>query len=147
MISPYWIDGPEPAIVDPGPSSSLDGLVGGLAELGVALTDIRHVLLTHVHLDHAGGAGHLVARAPQLQVHIHADGAAHMTDPERLVASTRRTFGEAHDRLWGDVTPIPAERIRPWEPGDGCRSLGCGLWPPQGTYRITYPTWSRQRGP
>ncbi len=116
VISSYWIDGPEPAIVDPGPSTSLDGLEASLAELGVGLPDIRHVLLTHVHLDHAGGTGHLVSRLPHLQVHVHADGAPHMADPERLVASTRRTFGEAHDRLWGDVTPVPAECIRPWEP-------------------------------
>ena len=115
-ISAYWIDGPEPAIVDPGPSTSLGGLEDSLAELGVGLSDIRHVLLTHVHLDHAGGTGHLVSRFPHLQVHVHADGAPHMADPERLVASTRRTFGEAHDRLWGEVTPVSAERIRPWAP-------------------------------
>ena len=115
-ISAYWIDGPEPAIVDPGPSTSLGGLEDSLAELGVGLSDIRHVLLTHVHLDHAGGTGHLVSRFPHLQVHVHADGAPHMADPERLVASTRRTFGEAHDRLWGDVPPVSAERIRPWAP-------------------------------
>ena len=116
VISAYWIDGPEPAIVDPGPSTSLDGLEESLTELGVGLADIQHVLLTHVHLDHAGGTGHLVSQLPHLQVHVHADGAPHMVDPERLVASTRRTFGEAHDRLWGDVLPVPAERIRPWEP-------------------------------
>ena len=115
-ISSFWIDGPEPAIVDPGPSTSLGGLEDGLAELGAGLSDIRHVLLTHVHLDHAGGTGHLVSRVPHLEVHVHADGAPHMAEPERLVASTRRTFGDAHDRLWGDVLPIPAERIRPWEP-------------------------------
>jgi glyoxylase-like metal-dependent hydrolase (beta-lactamase superfamily II) len=115
-ISAYWIDGPEPAIVDPGPSTSLDGLEEGLAELGVGLSDIRHILLTHVHLDHAGGTGHLVSRFSHLEVHIHAEGAPHMADPERLVASTRRTFGESHDRLWGEVMPVPAERIRPWEP-------------------------------
>ena len=118
VIASYWIDGPEPAIVDPGPSTSLDGLEDGLAELGVALADIQHVLLTHVHLDHAGGTGHLVSRFPHLQVHVHVDGAPHMADPERLVSSTRRTFGEAHDRLWGDVLPVPAERIRPWEPAE-----------------------------
>jgi glyoxylase-like metal-dependent hydrolase (beta-lactamase superfamily II) len=115
-ISAYWIDGPEPAIVDPGPATSLSGLEDGLAELGVGLSDIRHVLLTHVHLDHAGGTGHLLSRFPHLEVHIHVDGAPHMADPERLVASTRRTFGEAHDRLWGEVMPVPADRIRPWEP-------------------------------
>ena len=115
VISSYWIDGPEPAIVDPGPSTSLDGLEDGLAELGVGLPDICHVLLTHVHLDPAGGTGHLVSRFPQLRVHVQLDGASHMVDPERLVASTRRTFGEAHDRLWGEVVPVPAERIRPWE--------------------------------
>ena len=115
VISSYWIDGPEPAIVDPGPSTSLGGLEDSLAELGVELSDIRHVLLTHIHLDHAGGTGHLLSRFPHLEVHIHVDGAPHMADPERLVASTRRTFGEAHDRLWGEVMPVPADRIRPWE--------------------------------
>jgi glyoxylase-like metal-dependent hydrolase (beta-lactamase superfamily II) len=114
-ISPYWIDGPEPVIVDPGPSTSLDGLEAGLAEMGVGFSDIRHVLLTHVHLDHAGGTGHLVARFPHLDVHVHAEGAPHMADPERLVSSTRRTFGEDHDRLWGDVVAVPADRVRPWE--------------------------------
>jgi glyoxylase-like metal-dependent hydrolase (beta-lactamase superfamily II) len=70
-----------------------------------------------VHLDHAGVSGHLAARIPKLTVHVHEEGAPHMADPERLVASTRRTFGEAHDRLWGEVLPVPADRIKPWEPG------------------------------
>ena len=116
VISSYWIDGSEPALVDPGPSTSLGGLEDGLADVGLGFSDIRHVLLTHVHLDHAGGTGHLVSRFPRLEVHVHADGAPFMHEPERLVASTRRTFGEAHDRLWGEVLPVPADRIRPWEP-------------------------------
>lgn len=115
-ISCFWIDGPEPAIVDPGPSTSLDGLEAGMAELGITLSDVQHVLLTHVHLDHAGGTGHLVARAPHLKVHVHVDGAPHMAEPERLVASTRRVFGDDHDRLWGDVLPVPAEQIQAWDP-------------------------------
>ena len=115
-ISSYWVDGVEPMIVDPGPSTSLDGLERGLSELGVRLSDIRHLLLTHVHLDHAGGTGHLVSRFPDLQVHVHIDAAPHIVDPEKLVASTRRTFGEAHERLWGDVLPVPKDRICAWNP-------------------------------
>ena len=103
-------------IVDPGPSTSLNGLERGLSELGVQFSDIRHLLLTHVHLDHAGGTGHLVSRFPDLQVHVHIDAAPHIVDPEKLVASTRRTFGEAHERLWGDVLPVPKDRICAWNP-------------------------------
>ena len=85
--------------------------------MGIPLADLRHLLLTHVHLDHAGAAGHLAARCPRLTIHLHEDGAPHLVEPEKLVASTRRTFGEAHDRLWGDVLPIPKDRIRAWAPG------------------------------
>ena len=115
-ITSYWIDGPEPALVDPGPSTSLEGLEAGLQEQGLGFADLRHLLLTHVHLDHAGGAGHLVERFPNVQVHVQVDAAPHMADPERLVSSTRRTFGDRHDRLWGDVLPVPKDRIRAWEP-------------------------------
>jgi glyoxylase-like metal-dependent hydrolase (beta-lactamase superfamily II) len=118
-ICAYVIPGVEPAIVDPGPSTTIPTLERKLAERGIALSDIRHVLLTHVHLDHAGAAGHLAARSPKLQVHVHVEGAPHIADPERLVASTRRTFGEAHDRLWGEMRPVPADRVKAWEPGRG----------------------------
>ena len=113
----YVLLGDEPLLVDPGPSTTLGTLERKLAEHGVALTELRHVLLTHVHLDHAGSTGHLLRRAPRLSVHVHLEGAPHMAEPEKLVASTRRTFGEAHDRLWGEVLPVPADRIRAWEPG------------------------------
>jgi glyoxylase-like metal-dependent hydrolase (beta-lactamase superfamily II) len=112
IVSPF-----SSAVIDPGPSTTLATLEQRLAERGIALTDLRHVLLTHVHLDHAGVTGHLVARNPKLQVHVHVEGAPHIADPEKLVASTRRTFGEAHDRLWGEVHPVPADRIKAWEPG------------------------------
>ena len=117
-IACYLVEGEEPAIIDPGPSTTLDHLVQRLGEHGVGADELRHVLLTHVHLDHAGATGHLVERFPKAKVHVHEDGASHMVDPERLVASTRRTFGELHDRLWGDVKPVPSERIEPWRAGE-----------------------------
>lgn len=117
-IGAYLVDGPEPCLVDPGPTPSLERLVDELAARGVGPRDLRHVLLTHVHLDHAGATGHLVERFPEAVVWVHADGAAHMAEPGKLVASTRRTFGEAHDRLWGEVRPVPSGRIRAWSPGD-----------------------------
>jgi glyoxylase-like metal-dependent hydrolase (beta-lactamase superfamily II) len=116
-ICAYVLPGDAPTIVDPGPATTLPTLERKLAEHGMALEDFRHVLLTHVHLDHAGASGHLVARAPKLTVHVHLDGAPHMADPEKLVSSTRRTFGAAHDRLWGEMRPVPADRIHVWEPG------------------------------
>lgn len=107
---------PEPVLVDPGPATTLDRLESAAGEAGMPLSEVRHLCLTHVHLDHAGAAGHLARRFPRLQLHIHEDGAPHLVSPERLIASTRRTFGEAHDRLWGEVIPVPEHRIRVWRP-------------------------------
>jgi glyoxylase-like metal-dependent hydrolase (beta-lactamase superfamily II) len=117
-IACYLIDAEEPTIVDPGPTTTLDRLVEALSARGVGRDDLRHVILTHVHLDHAGSTGHLVERFPKAVVHIHEDGASHMVSPQRLVDSTRRTFGDAHDRLWGEVKPVPADRISGWREGD-----------------------------
>lgn len=131
-ICSYWIDGAEPAVVDPGPTTSLGGLEAGLEAEGLALADLRHVLLTHVHLDHAGGTGHLVQRFPDLQVHVHVDGAAHLVEPDKLVSSTRRTFGDRHDRLWGEVLPVPKDRIRAWEPVTPLPVPGVRVFPTPG---------------
>lgn len=116
-IGSYLLSGPEPTLVDPGPATTFEHLQRRLGELGVGPRDLRHVLLTHVHLDHAGATGDLVSAYPEALVHVHAEGAPHLVDPTKLVASTRRTFGEAHDRLWGEVRPVPAERMRVWESG------------------------------
>lgn len=117
-IGAYLLAGPEPALVDPGPARTLPRLRETLEEMGSGVGEIRHLLLTHVHLDHAGASGALTRENPRLRVHVHRDGAEHMADPSRLVASTRRTFGEAHDRLWGETDPVPEDRLRPWTPGD-----------------------------
>jgi glyoxylase-like metal-dependent hydrolase (beta-lactamase superfamily II) len=121
-IACYVVDGPEPTIIDPGPTTTLERLVGALADVGIGPGDLRHVLLTHIHLDHAGASGHLLELFPRARVHVHEDGASHMVDPERLVASTRRTFGDLHDRLWGEMKPVAADRIEAWRPG------GAGPW-------------------
>lgn len=131
-ISTYLLTEPEPLLVDPGPSTTLDRLREGLAEEGLGVEDLRRVLLTHIHLDHAGGTGHLVAENPDLAVHVHEDAAPHLIDPERLVASTRRTFGEAHDRLWGEVRPVEPDRVRTWRPGDSWRVEGLEPHPTPG---------------
>ncbi|MBT3327689.1 MAG: MBL fold metallo-hydrolase [Gemmatimonadales bacterium] len=117
-IACYLVDAEEPTIVDPGPTTCLELLVDELAARGVGPKDLQHVLLTHIHLDHAGACGHLVDIFPNATVHVHEDGASYMVDPERLVSSTRRTFGDAHDRLWGEMKGVPADRITAWSPGD-----------------------------
>lgn len=131
-IASYVVMGPEPTVVDPGPSTSLTALLAGLARLDIGPHDLRHVALTHVHLDHAGATGHLLRVFPDAVVHVHADGAPHMVDPTRLVASTRRTFGDAHDRLWGEVRPVPPERIRAWKEGDAGPWRGLRVIPTPG---------------
>jgi glyoxylase-like metal-dependent hydrolase (beta-lactamase superfamily II) len=110
-IGVYLVDGPGPALVDCGPASCLPRLESTLAAHGVAFEDLTDLLLTHVHLDHAGAAGALVARNPGLRVHVSELGARHLTEPERLERSARRVFGAEFDRLWGSVTPVPARNL------------------------------------
>src|SRR5690606_8967798 len=79
--------------------------------------ELRHLLLTHVHLGHAGAAGALVAENPRLRVHVHGEGAPHLARPERWVASAREGFGAAQDALFGETRPVPPDAIRVWERG------------------------------
>jgi glyoxylase-like metal-dependent hydrolase (beta-lactamase superfamily II) len=94
-------------IVDPGPESTLDTLVSELGDWAPA-----KILLTHIHLDHAGAAGALAHRWPEAEVWVHERGARHMLDPSRLVASAGRIYGEDMDRLWGGMQPVPEERLK-----------------------------------
>lgn len=118
IIGCYLLDAPEPTVVDPGPASTADRLLEELRAHGIGSGDLRHIILTHIHLDHAGAAGHLAERFPRATVHVHGDGASHIVDPTDLVANTRLAFGSATDDLWGDVKPVPADRLRAWSPGD-----------------------------
>ncbi len=100
------------AVFDCGPASALPKLEAGLREHVVGLADVRHLLLSHIHLDHAGAAGAIVREHPNLHVHVSAIGAPHLVDPSRLEASARRLYGSAFDELWGELVPIPEENIR-----------------------------------
>jgi glyoxylase-like metal-dependent hydrolase (beta-lactamase superfamily II) len=112
VIASYVLDTTDgPALVDCGPTTCIDALEAGLAERGLALGDIRHLLLTHIHLDHAGAAGVLVRRNPALQVHVSPVGAPHVVDPSRLDASARRLYGDSFDSLWGELAPVPQENV------------------------------------
>lgn len=111
VIATYLLDGDAPALVDPGPTSTLATVEAALARQGRSLGDLRAILLTHIHLDHAGAAGTLVARYPHIQVYVHQRGAPHMADPERLIRSATRLYGEAMGTLWGEFRAVPAERL------------------------------------
>jgi glyoxylase-like metal-dependent hydrolase (beta-lactamase superfamily II) len=113
VIGSYLLDTPEgPALFDCGPSSCLDRLKEGLRERGLGLTDLRHLLLSHIHLDHAGAAGVMVREHPTLQIHVSEVGAPHLVDPTRLEASARRLYGDTFDTLWGELAPVPQENVR-----------------------------------
>jgi glyoxylase-like metal-dependent hydrolase (beta-lactamase superfamily II) len=100
------------AVIDPGPRSSLDGLFRGMERDGLPPSDIRHILLTHIHLDHAGATGELVRRDPRISVYVHQRGARHVIDPSKLMASALRIYGDSLDRLFGEVLPLPAANVR-----------------------------------
>jgi glyoxylase-like metal-dependent hydrolase (beta-lactamase superfamily II) len=117
-----------PALFDCGPSTCIAALKAGLAERGHELTDVRHLLLSHIHLDHAGAAGALVREHPALQVHVSPVGAPHVVDPSRLEASARRLYGDAFDDLWGELAPVPEENVH----GVGDRVLGLECFPSPG---------------
>lgn len=98
-------------IVDPGPASCLPRLAYGLSGHRIEPQDLHGILLTHIHLDHAGAAGTLVRRHPHLKVYVHERGAPHLVDPSRLLASAGRLYGEDMDRLWGEFAPVPAANL------------------------------------
>lgn len=99
------------ALVDPGPATSLPALEAALKSRGFGWADVRAVLLTHIHLDHAGATGHIMQAAPSARLYVHGYGARHMVDPSKLVASATRLYKDDMDRLWGTMLPVPADRV------------------------------------
>jgi glyoxylase-like metal-dependent hydrolase (beta-lactamase superfamily II) len=132
VIGSYVVETDDgPALFDCGPSSCVERLKQGLRERALELTDLRHLLLSHIHLDHAGAAGVLVREHPALQVHVSEIGAPHLVDPSRLEASARRLYGDTFDALWGELAPVPAESIHVV----GDRVLGLDCFPTRGHAR------------
>jgi glyoxylase-like metal-dependent hydrolase (beta-lactamase superfamily II) len=128
VVAAYLLLGDEPALVDCGPSSCLGALEAALDHRGLALGDLRHIVLTHIHLDHAGAAGVIARRSPGLRVHVSEVGAPHLVDPSRLERSARRLYGDEFDRLWGELAPVPEEAVEIV----GGRVLELEAWPTPG---------------
>ena len=118
VIGSYLLLGERPALIETGPTSTLETLLAGVREAGVDPRDLRAVAVTHIHLDHAGGAGTLAQRFPELDVYVHPVGAPHLIDPARLVASAGRLYGDALHRLFGDVAPVPEQQVKVLNDGD-----------------------------
>jgi glyoxylase-like metal-dependent hydrolase (beta-lactamase superfamily II) len=136
-VGSYLLDTDDgPALFDCGPTSTIPALKAGLAEHGLELTDVRHLLLSHIHLDHAGAAGTLVREHPALQVHVSEIGAPHLIDPERLERSARRLYGATFDTLWGELAPVPRENIR--VAGDRVVGLACFPTPGHASHHVCY---------
>jgi glyoxylase-like metal-dependent hydrolase (beta-lactamase superfamily II) len=124
------------ALHDCGPATGFAALKTGLQERGLELTDIRHLLLSHIHLDHAGATGVLVREHPELQVHVSEIGAPHLINPSRLEASARRLYGETFDTLWGELAPVPQQNIH--AVGERVLGLDCFPSPGHASHHVVY---------
>ncbi len=128
VIATAVLTGPDGVtLVDPGPTSCLPALEAGLRERGLTLRDVRALLLTHIHLDHAGAAGTIVERVPAIRVHVHERGAPHMVDPAKLLASATRLYGDQMDALWGAFLPVPAASVTVLQGGERLAVAGTTL--------------------
>ncbi len=120
-------------IIDPGPSRSLETLLGALER-----NPPRVVALTHIHLDHAGASGSLLERFPDAEVWVHARGAPHLIDPSRLLRSAGRLYGEDMERLWGEVLPVPADRLRVLNGGEVLGPFHVAYTPGHACHHVSY---------
>jgi glyoxylase-like metal-dependent hydrolase (beta-lactamase superfamily II) len=131
-----------PLVIDPGPASTIPHLRAGLAGMGYSVGDLSAILLTHIHLDHAGGTGVLVREHPGLQVFVHALGAPHVIDPSKLLASATRLYGARMDQLWGEVAPVPRDRVHPLDGGErlalGEREIAVTYTPGHARHHVSY---------
>ena len=111
-------------LVESGPTTTIGSLTAGVAEAGYDIADVSRIIVSHIHLDHAGGAGALMQQYPHIRLSVHEAGAPYLIDPERLVKSATRIFGDNMDRLWGEVVPVDAERVDAIVDGDVIKAGG-----------------------
>jgi glyoxylase-like metal-dependent hydrolase (beta-lactamase superfamily II) len=124
-IAAYLLmDEREVALVEVGPASTVNTLLSALEQAGVPLQRLRHLLVTHIHLDHAGALGVLMQQLPEAVCYVHPVGAPHLADPSRLIASASRLYGTLMDTLWGPVLPVPSDRIRVVHDGERIEIAG-----------------------
>ena len=143
IIATAVIQGPSGvALIDPGPSTTLATLRAALGRKGIGIRDVRQVLLTHIHLDHAGAAGTLVRENPAIELFVHERGAPHMIAPDRLIASATRLYGADMERLWGDFLAVPADRVRVLKGEEritaGGRELEVAYTPGHASHHVSY---------
>jgi glyoxylase-like metal-dependent hydrolase (beta-lactamase superfamily II) len=130
------------AIVDPGPTSCLPALEASLAAHGQSLASATHLVLTHIHLDHAGAAGTILRRHPQIRVVVHERGARHLVDPSKLLDSATRLYGTNMDRFWGEVAPVPERSLVVVSGGEtieaGGRAFEVAYTPGHASHHVCY---------
>src|SRR4051812_12459775 len=127
VIGAYDVDG---AIVDPGPASTVETLL--------SQTEPRALLLTHIHLDHAGATGVLVRRNPKLKVYVHERGAPHLIDPSKLLKSANQLYGDEMERLWGEIVPVPEENITVLRGGETVEGFRVEDAPGHASHHVVY---------
>ena len=130
------------AVVDPGPTSCLAVLEAGLGRRGMTFGDVTDLLITHIHLDHSGAAGVILRANPRIRVWVHERGARHLIDPQRLVESATRLYGDRMAELWGEIAPVPADRIVPLSGGErivaGGRRLDVAYTPGHASHHVSF---------
>jgi glyoxylase-like metal-dependent hydrolase (beta-lactamase superfamily II) len=128
VIATALLNGPDGlTLIDPGPTSCLPALEAGLRDRGLSLREVRTLLLTHVHLDHAGATGTIVERVPNIRVYVHERGAMHMIDPEKLLASVTRLYGDQMEAIWGAFQPVPASQVTALAGGERLEAGGTSI--------------------
>ncbi|GCF08204.1 MBL fold metallo-hydrolase [Dictyobacter arantiisoli] len=125
VIGAYVLAGKdEVALIDPGPATTIDALIASLEEIEINPQKVTHILLTHIHLDHAGGVGSLLHHMPDARVLVHSKGAPHIEDPAKLITSATRIYKDQMEELWGKIEPVPVEHIQILEGGDTLNIAG-----------------------